>query len=436
MLARPGNAGLHRVVIVGCGFGGLAAARALGRAGAQVTVVDRTNHHLFQPLLYQVATAGLAAPAIAAPIRHILRRFRSVTVLMAEVIGIEPAARRVILDGGDVLEYDYLVLAAGSTHGYFGHDEWAHAAPGLKTLDDAIDIRNRVLLAYEHAEREPDAVRRIPCLTFVVVGGGPTGVELAGTLAEIARHTLREEFRRFDSRAARVILLEGGDRVLPGFPRDLSEKARAQLQRLGVEVRTNALAKHIDEHGVDLGGERIDARTVLWAAGVAASPLAQALGVSLDRAGRVRVEPDLSVPGRPEIFVIGDLAAVTDGDRQVPGVAQAAKQMGHRAAKNILRRARGEPTRPFRYRDYATLATIGRDSAVAVVGRLKLSGLVAWLFWVFLHIFFLIGFRNRIVVMFDWGWAYVTFQRYARIAMTGRSERSRVKAAPPSARTT
>ncbi len=403
------------VVIIGCGFGGLAAAKVLGKAPVRVTVVDRTNHHLFQPLLYQVATAGLAAPAIAAPIRHILRHRRNITVLLGEVARVEPAAKRILLEDGSTLEYDALIVAAGATHSYFGHDEWAPHAPGLKTLDDAFEIRSRVLMAYERAERETDPARREASLTFVIVGAGPTGVELAGTLTEIARHTLRAQFRNFDTRRARVVLVEAGDRVLPSFPDDLSDKARKQLERLGVEVQLQTRVTGIDARGVTLANGRIDARTVLWAAGVAGSPLAKTLGAPLDRAGRVQVEKDLTIPGRDDLYVIGDLAAVSFEGKQVPGVAQAAKQMGQTAARNIVHRLRGEPAEPFRYRDYATLATIGRESAVAVMGRLKLSGTIAWLFWLFLHVFFLIGFRNRLMVMTDWAWAYFTFQRNARI---------------------
>jgi NADH dehydrogenase len=403
------------VVIIGCGFGGLAAAKVLGGAPVRVTVVDRTNHHLFQPLLYQVATAGLAAPAIAAPIRHILRRKRNVTVLLGEVKRVEPEGKCVLFEDGSALAYDALIVAAGATHSYFGHDEWAPHAPGLKTLDDAFEIRSRVLMAYERAERETDPARREASLTFVIVGAGPTGVELAGTLTEIARHTLRAQFRNFDTRHARVVLVEAGDRVLPSFPPDLSEKAQRQLERLGVEVQLRTMVTGIDSHGVTLGNTRLESRVVLWAAGVAGAPLARTLGVPLDRAGRVPVTNELTIPGRDDLYVIGDLAAVRFDGQQVPGVAQAAKQMGQTAARNVLRRLRGEAPEPFRYLDYATLATIGRESAVAVMGRLKLSGTIAWLFWLFLHVFFLIGFRNRLMVMTDWAWAYFTFQRNARI---------------------
>jgi len=403
------------VLILGCGFGGLFAARTLARAPVRVTVLDRTNHHLFQPLLYQVATAGLAAPAIAAPIREILSAQKNTTVLYGEAARIDAARRAVVLEDGGEIGYDHLIVATGSTHSYFGHDDWAAHAPGLKTLDDAFELRRRILLAFEHAEREQDRTRRNAWLTFVVVGAGATGVEMAGTLAEIARHTLRGEFRRFDPRNARVVLIEGGERVLPGYPPELSDKARLQLERLGVSVWLGHLVSGIDAEGVRVGDERLAARTVIWAAGVAASPLGATLGAPLDRAGRVVVEPDLSLPGHPEISVIGDLAALPWHEPPVPGTAPPAKQMGRRAAKNILLRLRGQPTRAFRYRDYGSLATIGRSKAVALLGRMKLSGYPAWLMWLTAHIFFLIGFRNRIVVLIDWAWAYWTFERSARI---------------------
>lgn len=400
-----------RVVIVGCGFGGLWAAQALRRARASVTVIDRTNYHLFTPLLYQVATAGLSAPDIAAPIRHILAPQANTTVLMGDVAAVEPDRRAVRLEDGSEVPYDHLIVASGATHSYFGHDDWEPFAPGLKTLDDALEMRSRVLLAFERAERETDGARRSAWLTFVVVGAGATGVELAGTLAEIARQTLRGEFRRFDPRNARVVLVEATDRVLPPYPPELSEKARLQLERLGVTVWLGKRVTGIDAEGVTLGAERIDARTVLWAAGVASSPLGRSLAAPLDRAGRVRVEPDLSVPGHPEIFVAGDLAAVPG----VPGIAPAAKQMGTHAARNVLARIAGRPTAAFRYRDYGQLATIGRKSAVADFGRVKLWGFPAWFVWLWAHIYFLINFRNRLVVMIDWAWSYWTFQRYSRI---------------------
>ncbi|OGA76322.1 MAG: pyridine nucleotide-disulfide oxidoreductase [Betaproteobacteria bacterium RIFCSPLOWO2_12_FULL_65_14] len=400
-----------RVVILGCGFGGLWAAQTLRKAPAEVTVVDRTNHHLFTPLLYQVATAGLSAPAIAAPIRHILADQRNTTVLLGDVVNVDVMQKQVELEDGERLAYDYLIVATGSMHSYFGNDAWAPYAPGLKTLDDAFEIRSRILLAFEHAEREPDAAKRAGWLTFVVVGGGATGVELAGTLAEIARHTLRGEFRRFDPRNARIVLVEGSERVLPPYPADLSEKARLQLERLGVTVWLGKRVTGVDADGVTLGAERLAARTVIWAAGVASSPLGRPLGAPLDRAGRVKVAPDLSVPGHPEVFVVGDLAAVEG----VPGIAPAAKQMGRHAALNVIRTLSAKQRKAFRYRDYGQLATIGRNAAVAYFGRVKLSGYLAWVVWLIAHIYFLINFRNRIVVMLDWAWAYWTFNRYARI---------------------
>jgi NADH dehydrogenase len=406
---------LPHVVIVGGGFGGLAAARALAGAPLRITLVDRRNHHVFQPLLYQVATAALAAPDIAAPIRHILRSQRNAAVILAEVTGFDLRRRRMTLGGGE-LAYDFAVVAAGAGHSYFGHDDWARHAPGLKTMEDAVEVRRRVLLAFEHAERQEDEALQREWLTFVVIGAGPTGVELAGALAEIARHTLPGEFRRIQPRSARVILVEGADRVLPPYPPDLSDKARRQLERLGVEVRTGALVTGVDGAGVQLGGLRIAARTVLWAAGVAASPLGRMLG-ACDRAGRLEVEPDLSVPGHPEVFVAGDLAAVTHDRKPVPGVAPAASQMGRHAAGNILRTLEGQPRRRFRYRHKGSLATIGRKAAVADLGGLHMSGLPAWLAWLGIHIFFLIGFRNRAVVMFEWALAYLTYARNARILL-------------------
>ena len=400
-----------RVVIVGCGFGGLWAAQGLRKAPVDVTVVDRTNHHLFSPLLYQVATAGLSAPAIAAPIRHILAAQRNATVLLGEVTQIDPAAKTLLLDSDTKIEYDYLVVASGSTHSYFGNDAWAKDAPGLKTLDDALDIRARILFAFERAELETDPARRAAWLTFVVIGGGATGVELAGTLAEIARHTLKGEFRRFDPRNARVVLIEGSERVLGAYPPDLSEKARLQLERLGVTVWVGRRVTGVDPEGVQLGAERLAAKTVMWAAGVAASPLGRMLGTETDRGGRVKVALDLSVAAHPEIFVIGDLAAVEG----VPGIAPAAKQMGRHTALNLIRVLEGKATLPFRYRDFGQLATIGRSAAVAIIGRMKLSGFPAWFVWLTAHIYFLINFRNRLVVMIDLAGAYFTFHRYARI---------------------
>ena len=401
------------VLVLGCGFGGLWAAQGLRKAPVGVTVIDRTNHHLFSPLLYQVATAGLSAPAIAAPIRHILARQRNATVLMAEVQNIDANEKAVVLEDGSRIRYDYLIVGTGAAHSYFGHDDWAPYAPGLKTLEDALEIRRRMLLAFERAEREADPQRRAAWLTFVVIGGGPTGVELAGQFAEIARHTLRGEFRRIDPHSARVVLVEGTNRILGAYPPDLSQKAQLQLERLGVTTWVGRMVTKVDAEGVSLGYERISAKTVVWAAGVAASPLARTLGAPLDRAGRVKVAPDLSVPGHPEIFVIGDLAALEG----VPAIAPAAKQMGRHTAKNIAALVKGMNTKPFRYRDYGQLATIGRNSAVAVIGKFKLSGYPAWITWLLAHIYFLINFRNRLVVMIDWAWAYWSYQRYARIVM-------------------
>ncbi len=408
-----------RVVILGCGFGGLFAARALAKAPVEVTVVDRTNHHLFQPLLYQVATAGLAAPAIAEPIRRALAKQKNATVLYGEAQRVDVAARQVILENGDALPYDRLILATGATDSYFGHDEWRAHAPGLKTLEDAFAIRERILLAFEHAEREVDPVKRVPWLTFVVIGAGATGVEMAGMLAEIARHTLKGEFRRFDPRNARVVLVEGMDRVLPPYAPDLSERARVQLERMGVTVWLGRKVTGIDAQGVQLGGDRLEAKTVVWCAGVAASPLGATLGMPLGRGGRVIVEPDLSVPGHAEIQVVGDLALLPGHEPPVPGVAPAAKQMGRHAARNIVAALAGKPARPFRYRDYGQLATIGRSSAVAMFGRIHVWGWLAWVAWLTAHIYFLIGFRNRIVVLIDWAWAYWTFERSARIVDKG-----------------
>ena len=430
-----------RVLVIGCGFGGIEAVRALSKAPVEIILVDRTNHHLFQPLLYQVATAGLSAPAISAPIRHVLQRQMkrgNLTILKAEVQSIDVAGRSIGVDGGERIAWDHLIVAAGTTHSYFGHDEWAVHAPGLKTLADAFDIRARVIGAFERAERAADPAERDAWMTFAVIGGGPTGVEMAGTMSEIAQHTLSEEFRRIDSTRTRVVLLEGSDRVLGAFEPRLSERAREQLVRLRAEVRTNARVTGIDGEGVTYqsvtaGGDatapqRLTCRTVIWAAGVAASPLgvelARGTGAALDRAGRIVVEPDLSLPGHPEIVVIGDLAAAMShgrgGPKPVPGVSPAAKQMGRWAAANLMRRLKGEPTRPFRYVDYGNLAAIGRKAAIVelqvpALGALRLSGFPAWLFWLFAHIYFLIGFRNRLIVMVDWAWAYFTYERSARV---------------------
>src|SRR5262245_11792655 len=381
--ARP------RVVIVGGGFGGLTAARALAGRGVDLTVVDRRNHHLFQPLLYQVATAALNPSDIAAPIRMLIAR-RGAKVLLAEARSVDVAGRRLVLEDGE-LPYDYLVLATGATHSFFGHADWEQSSLGLKTVEDALEIRRRVLLAYERAEREQDPARRSALMTFAIVGGGPTGVELAGALAEIARRTLSHEFASIDPARARIVLLEGQPRVLSAYPERLSAKARRSLEELGVEVRVGAQVSAIDAEGLTAGGERIPARTVLWAAGVQASPLARSLGVPLDRAGRVNVSPDLSVPGHPEIFVIGDLAAVQQNGKLVPGIAPAAMQGGRHVARTILGEIRKKPRRPFHYADKGSFAVIGRGSAVGLAGtRLPLSGFIAWLAWLFIHILYLI----------------------------------------------
>ncbi len=406
-----------RILILGCGFGGLFAARALRKAPVDITVLDRTNHHLFQPLLYQVATAGLAAPAVAEPIRRILAGQKNTTVLYGEAQRVDLARRIVALENGEELAYDRLILATGATDSYFGHPEWKAHAPGLKTLEDAFEIRRRILLGFEQAERETDPVKRAAWLTFVVIGGGATGVEMAGTLAEIARHTLKGEFRRFDPRNTRVVLVEASDRVLPPYPPDLSERARLQLERLGVTVWLGRRVTGSDARGVQLGNVRLEANTVIWCAGVAATPIGATLGVPLDRSGRVIVEADLSVPGHPEVQVVGDLALLASHQPPVPGVAPAAKQMGRHAARNILRALAQEPALPFRYRDYGQLATIGRSAAVAMFGRLHFSGWLAWVTWLSAHIYFLIGFRNRLVVLLDWAWAYWTFERSARIVI-------------------
>ena len=404
-----------RIVIIGGGFAGLWATRALADAAVDITLVDRANHHLFQPLLYQVATAGLSAGDIAAPLRNILRGQRNAEIRMADVTAIDTAARRVHCADGSEIGYDFLLVASGATHAYFGHDEWARHAPGLKTLDDALELRRRVLLAFERAEVAQSEAERTALLTFAVVGGGPTGVELAGTLAEIARHTLAGEFRHIDPSHAKVQLIEAGPRVLASFPPELSQRAAMQLRRLGVELLTGAAVQAIDAQGYLRADARTAARTVLWAAGVAASPLGRLLGAPLDRAGRVRVEPDLSVPGHPEIFVAGDLAAASYAKGPVPGIAPAAKQMGRHAARNVLLSLKNAKTTAFRYRDYGQLATIGRAAAVAEMGRFKLSGFLAWSVWLVAHIYFLINFRNRLVVMIDWASSYWTYSRYARI---------------------
>ncbi|HEX8815523.1 MAG TPA: NAD(P)/FAD-dependent oxidoreductase [Terriglobales bacterium] len=404
-----------RVVIVGSGFGGLKAATALAREPVRVTVIDRTNHHTFQPLLYQVATAGISPAEIAAPIRWILRRSRNIEVLLGDVQSFDLNRKMVTTPDLDV-PYDYLIVAAGASHAYFGHDEWEPFAPGLKTIEDALEIRRRVFLAFELAERQALMGGAPVELNFVVVGAGPTGVELAGTLAEIFHHVLRHEFLHIDPRRAHIILLEGGPRVLPAYPDDLSNSAEKQLRHLGVDVRTSSQVTRVEADAVWTGGTRIPAVVTLWAAGVAASPLGKKLGAPTDRAGRVLVNADLSVPGHPEVFVVGDLAALKDKNgKWLPGLAPVAMQEGEFAGKTILRDLRGEPRKDFHYFDKGTLATIGRNSAVAEIGGVHLSGLVAWLAWLFIHIMFLIGFRNRLIVLIQWAWSYITYQRGARL---------------------
>lgn len=413
MIKRP------HVVILGGGFGGLYAARALKNQRVDVTLIDRTNHHVFQPLLYQVATATLAATSITAPIRWLLRHQRNAEVLLKEVTTIDVATRRVGFSDGGSVEYDYLIVATGSRHSYFGRDDWERLAPGLKSIDDALDIRRRLLLAFEHAEQAPTDHQQ-QWLTFVIVGGGPTGVELAGMVPMLSRHALPGEYRHVDTRSARVLLLEGGPRILPAFPEDLSAEAQRELEELGVEVRVNAKVTDIGRDYVKVGDERIATHSVFWAAGNAPSPLGRQLGAPLDRAGRVLVNPDLSLPDHPEIFVVGDLAAMTTNGKPVPGVAPAAIQSGPRAAKNILRTIAREPTVPFRYINKGDLATIGRFRAVALIVGMHLSGWFAWWTWLFIHILYLAGFRNRASVLFEWGWSFFTYQRGARLIIGDR----------------
>jgi len=404
-----------RVVIVGAGFGGLVAARALARYPVRITLIDRQNFHTFQPLLYQVATAGLSPGEIAAPIRWILRNRRNVEVLMAEVQDFDLARKVVKLPDGEI-SYDYLVVASGASHAYFGHDEWEPFAPGLKTIEDALEIRRRVLLAFELAERQANSEHEHVQLNFVVVGGGPTGVELAGTLAEIARRALTNEFRTIDPRKTRIVLLEGGPRILPAYPEDLSRSAQEQLKRLGVEVHTSAMVTNVTPGTVHMGETQLPAAVILWAAGVAASPLGKKLGAPVDRAGRVAVNPDLSLPGHPEVFVIGDLATLKDKNgKPLPGIAPVAMQEGKATAHNIGAEMRGEPRKNFHYFNKGNLATIGRAAAVAEFGKIHISGFLAWLAWLFIHVFFLIGFRNRIIVLVQWAWSYFTYERGARL---------------------
>jgi NADH dehydrogenase len=417
-----------RVVIIGGGFGGLYAARALARAPVRVTLLDRRNHHVFQPLLYQVATAALSPGDIASPIRFILRRQRNTEVLLEEVLAVDTANRRVVLTARE-LPYDFLIVAAGATHAYFGHDNWEPLAPGLKTLEDALVIRRRILLAFERAELETDEARRRALLTFVVIGGGPTGVEMAGALAEISRQSLARNFRHFDPRSARILLIEAGPAVLATFPPPLREAARRDLVRLGVDVRTGQPVTDVRQGAVTVGGDTIPAETIVWAAGVAASRLGATIGAPLDRAGRVLVQKDLTVPGHPEVFVVGDLASLQDDEgKPLPGVAQVAIQMGEHAAANIVRTIENQPHAPFKYHDLGNMATIGRASAVADFGWLRLKGLLGWMSWAFVHIFNLIGFRNRLVVFVEWARAYFSYQRSVRL-ITG--ERPAGDASPP-----
>jgi len=404
------------VVIVGAGFAGIYAAKDLGKAAVNVTVVDKHNHHLFQPMLYQVATAGLSESDIASPIRSVLRRQTNTQVLLGDVTEVRPNQREIGLGDGSILSYDYLIIAAGARHSYFGRDDWEILAPGLKSLEDADEIRRRVLLAFERAEREPDATRRHAHLTFVVVGGGATGVEVAGALAEIRSYALRRDFRRIDPREATVMLLEGGPRILPTYPPELSQRAKEQLRRLGVEVRESMLVTDVRPGFVSAAGWTIPTGTVVWAAGNVASPLLKSLNVPLDRQGRVLVEPDCTAPGHPEIFVLGDAAAyVHQGEQTLPGIAPVAIQMGQYAARTIQGDLAGRPRVHFSYWDKGQLAVIGRGRAVADLGRFKFGGFFAWLVWIFVHIFFLIGFRNRLLVLFEWAWAYFTYERGARL---------------------
>jgi len=404
-----------RVVIVGAGFGGLSAAKALAGSDLDVAVIDQHNYHLFQPLLYQVATAGLSPADIASPIRGILARAQNISVMLGKVSGVDTARREVIAEGRRI-PFDYLILATGAQHAYFGHDEWAAFAPGLKTIDDATYIRRRILLAFEKAETEPDPAERARLLNFVIVGGGPTGVEMAGAIAELANRALAKDFRSIDPRSARIVLVEAALRVLTPFDPSLSDAAKRSLEQLGVEVRLGSAVTAVDSNGVSLGADRIEASTVIWGAGVMASPAGLWLGVESNRAGRVKVAPDLSVPGHPNIFVIGDTAAASSADgKPLPGVAPVAKQQGQYVAALLIARQRGRSTPPFRYRDFGTLATIGRKRAIVQMGRLRLNGFIAWLIWSIAHIYFLIGFRNRFVVATNWLWNYVTFQRGTRL---------------------
>ena len=405
-----------KVVIVGGGFAGLYAAKALANQPVEVTLVDRKNHHTFQPLLYQVATAVLSPGEIASPLRRILHRARNTEVLLGEVVGFDTTARRVMLKDGAEIAYDYLIVAAGARHSYFGHEDWAADAPGLKTVEDAIEIRRRVLLAFEHAEREAYLTGKHQPLNFAIIGGGPTGVELAGAIADIARRALAKDFKAIDTSTARVTVFEGAPHILGVYPEELSIKAERQLEELGVEVRTNSLVSAVEPGRIKVGEEWIPASVTLWATGVAASPLGKALGVPIDRAGRVLVEPDLSLPGHPNVFVLGDMASLKDTNGiVVPGLGAAATQEGKDTAANIARDLRGEQRVPFRYKDKGSMATIGRNRAVAQIGKLQFTGLIAWLLWAFVHVFLLIGFKNRLMTMREWMWAYFTRERSARL---------------------
>jgi NADH dehydrogenase len=421
--AAAGYARRPHVVIVGGGFGGLTAARTLRKAEVDVTVIDRTNHHLFQPLLYQVATAVLAPSDITIPIRYLLRKQRNATVLMADVRRIDPDARTLTLDdAGTVVSYDFLILAAGARHSYFGHDEWEDVAPGLKSIADAYELRRRFLSAFEEAEKAATEEERQAWLTFVIIGGGPTGVELAGMIPDTAR-AFRRDFRRIDTCGVKVILLEGSERLLAAFPEKLQQESQRDLRELRVDVRLRSIVTRVEPDAVYVGEERIPTHTIFWAAGNAASPLGRQLGGPVDRAGRVQVEPDLSVPGHPEIFVVGDMAAATSEGRPVPGVAPAANQMGERAARNLIATLRGAPREPFRYRNKGDLATIGRHRAVAAFGKLQLEGYFAWFLWLFVHILYLAGFRNRVSVLVQWTYSYFTWQRGVRLISGEMSRR-------------
>jgi len=416
MAARP------KVVIIGAGFGGLWAAKALANKDADVVVIDRQNHHVFQPLLYQVATAVLSPGEIAQPIRRILHRYKNIEVVLGEAVEVDTAGKQVVLGDGVRVHFDYLVIAAGARHSYFGHDAWETSAPGLKTLDDAVEIRRRVLLAFEMAERDAFLQGRKRQLNFVVVGGGPTGVEMAGAIADIARQALAKDFKAIRTGDARVVLFEGSDRVLGTFAPELSDSAKRQLEDIGVEVRLKSFVSEIEPGRVKVGEDWIDCDVVVWATGVAASSLGKKLGVETDKAGRVLVGPDLSIKTNKDIFVIGDMASIKQADgTPVPGVSPAAMQMGEQTAANILGEAKGKPRKPFEYNDKGTMATIGRSKAIAEVGKFKFRGFIAWLMWLFLHVFFLIGFKNRLAVMTDWFWAYLTRERSARL-ITGKAE--------------